>query len=76
MVAKSDRKFNSEEVLRSAAIATDRSANERAVRLAKHAGILKRGLQPHQNTAVLDDAWLAWSFQVNFMYKPVLNVNY
>jgi len=74
--AKSDRKFNSEEVLRSAAIATDRSANERGVRVCKHSGLLKRGLQHHQSTAAIDDAWCAWSFQVNFMFKPVLKVNY
>ena len=44
--------------------------------LCKHSGLLQRGLQPHQSTAAIDDAWCAWSFQVNFMYKPVLKVNY
>ena len=44
--------------------------------LCKHSGLLQRGLQPHQSTAAIDDAWCAWSFQVNFMFKPVLKVNY
>ena len=41
--AKSDRKFRGDETLSSAAIATDRGANERAVRLSKISGFIKRG---------------------------------
>ena len=74
--ARSDRRFNSSEVLRSAAIATDRSSNERAVKVSKRSGLIARGHQPHQNTSAIADAWLGWTFQVNFMYKPVLKVNY
>ena len=36
----------------------------------KRSGLLKRGLQKRQSTAVI--AWLAWGFQVNFVYEPVL----
>ena len=32
----------------------------------------KRGLTPHGNPRRLNDSWLAWSFQANFMYAPVL----
>jgi len=45
-------------------------------RAGRVAGLLQCGLQPHQSTAAIDDAWCAWSFQVNFMFKPVLKVNY
>jgi hypothetical protein len=70
--ARSDRRFTSGEVLRSGAVAAHRSGNEWAVNVMKRSGLLKRGLQKRQSTAVIADAWLAWGFQVNFMYKPVL----
>jgi hypothetical protein len=71
-VARSDRRFTSSEALRSGAVAAHRSSNERAVNVMKRSGLLKRGLQKRQSTAMIADAWLAWGFQVNFMYKPVL----
>jgi hypothetical protein len=70
--AKSDQQFTTEHLLSSAAIATDRGGNERAVNVCKRAGVLQRGLAQNGSTADLDDAWLAWSFQANFMFKPVL----
>ena len=70
--AKSDRRFNSKEVNRSGAVSSDRSGNERAVNVSKRSGEIQRGLQKHQETSVIADAWLAWGFQVNFMYRPVL----
>ena len=70
--AKSDRKFTGRETIKSAKIATHRSGNERAVNRCKMSGYIKRGLQPHGKTYTLDDAWLAWSFQTNFMHKAVL----
>ena len=70
--AKSDQQFSTDQVLSSAAIATDRGGNERAVNVCKRAGLLQRGLAQNGSTAELDDAWLAWSFQANFMFKPVL----
>ena len=69
---RSDRKFNTREVNRSSTVASDRSGNERAVNVAKRAGVLKRGLRPNESPEVIADAWLAWGFQANFMYKPVL----
>ena len=41
--ARSDRKVNTREVNRSSTVASDRSGNERAVNVAKRAGVLKRG---------------------------------
>ena len=70
--ASSDRKFNTQEIVSSAAIAADRSGNERAVKRCKFSGYLKRGLHQNQGINEFADIWLAWPFQVNFMYKPVL----
>jgi hypothetical protein len=70
--AASDRQFRSKEVLVSASVAADRSGNERAVNLTKACGILKRGLKPNACPVRLSNVWLAWSFQVNFMYASVL----
>ena len=59
-------------VARSSTVASDRSGNERAVNVAKRAGVLKRGLRPNESSDVIADVWIAWGFQANFMYKPVL----
>jgi hypothetical protein len=32
----------------------------------------ERGTQQHKNIVRLCDAWLAWSFQANFMFQPIL----
>ena len=53
-------------------IATDRSDNEWAVAPCKRSGYVKRGLQYNGSPVRLDNAWLAKSFQVNFMYEPVV----
>ena len=70
--AKSDRRFARNETIVSASIAADRSGNERAVNLAKKSGYIKTGLTPGGCPKRLSNAWLAWSFQVNFMYNTVL----
>ena len=70
--AKSDRKFSTNETLRSAAIASDRGANERAVRLSKLSKQLQEGKIGSKSIERLSDLWLTWSFQCNFLYKPVL----
>ena len=41
------------------------SSNERAVNVAKRAGVLKRGLRPNESPEVIADVWLAWGFQAN-----------
>jgi hypothetical protein len=66
----SDRKFGARDSLRSAAIATDRSANERAVKYSKNSDYVSSGLKPNQSAKRLDTAWMVWGFQCNFLYKP------
>jgi hypothetical protein len=70
--AKSDMRFRGIQTLQSASIATDRSGNECAVNVCKLSGILKRGLTSAGDWTRMNDVWLAWSFQANFMFKPVL----
>lgn len=70
--AKSDKKFDTLDVIRSAAVASDRGGNERAVRIAKMCGSLKNGLHGNGSADRLCDLWLVWSFQSNFMFKKVL----
>jgi DDE superfamily endonuclease len=70
--ARSDRKFTSRETIRNSGISSDRSCNERAVRLSKICGYIRTGLRQNESAIRLDDVWLSWSFQVNFFYKPVL----
>ena len=68
----SDRKFSCDEMLISASVAADRSGNERAVKRCKESAMLKRGLKPNGCPKRLNNVWLAWSFQTNFMYNSVL----
>lgn len=72
--AKSDSKFSSEQMLLSATVAADRSGNERCVNRCKLAGYIKRGLNPHGCPKRMNNVWLAWSFQTNFMLDSVIVV--
>ena len=51
--------------------AEDRSANERAVRLSKKCGFLNKTDCGNIDMKCIDNSWLAWGFQMNFMYKTV-----
>merc|ERR1712032_1206587 len=71
--AQSDIQFFRNELLHSASVAVIRSGNERAVKIMKYSWILQRGINhPNFKLSVLDDIWLAWGFQINFMYNTVL----
>jgi hypothetical protein len=70
--AKSDRKFSSRDMLLSGAVASDRSANERAVNRMKASGMIACGIHQRQNLSQAADLWEAWGFQCNFMFNPVL----
>jgi DDE superfamily endonuclease len=70
--AIAEQKFTDKESVRSAAIANDRSANERAVNRMKISDYINRGLLPNECPKRISDVWIAWGFQCNFMYKPVL----
>ena len=66
---KSHKKFCRKETISSAGIATDRSGNERGIKYSKYSGILACGMTAKNNFAVIDDTWLAWSFQTNLFMK-------
>ena len=70
--AKSDKKFRRKDTLSAAAIASDRSSNERAVRLSKMSSYLHSGLSPGQCMRRMHYVWKCWGFQTNFMFAPVL----
>jgi DDE superfamily endonuclease len=70
--SRSDQKFTAHETLLIAAITTDRSANERAVKLSKASAFVSSGLHPNENPQRLADVWLAWGFMCNFRYRPVV----
>ena len=67
-----DKQRTDEEVLTTASIASDRSGNERAVKLMKTAGIIKSGIESNQSFKTVNDYWHVYGFQVNFMYKSVM----
>ena len=71
--SKSDEQFQRNDVLLSAGVAVNRSGNDRGAKYMKHSWIVRRGIK-HGNfdLPTVDDIWLAWGFQVNFMYKIVL----
>ena len=68
---KSNWRFHGLETISSAGVATDKSGNERQVKSCKMSGEVTHGLQPGGDLAHIDDAWLAYSFQANFMYMSV-----
>ena len=70
--SRSYRQFKAIETISSAAVATDRSANERAVRLSKQSKRLKMVLETNDSYEQLADTWIVWSFITNFMYSSVL----
>ena len=72
--SESDKKFSPLQIVYSAKVATDRSGNERAVNYSKLSDHLKAGLPPNGSLVQFDNLWLAWNFQVNFMYKRVTQV--
>jgi hypothetical protein len=70
--ARSDRKFSSREVLLSGAVASDHSGNERAVNRLKSNNMIARGIHQTQDLPRFASFWIAWGFQCNFIFKPVL----
>jgi len=71
--AASDKQFTRTDLLLSGGVAVIRSGNERGVRYMKHSWIVSRGIKyGNFDLAVVDDIWMAWGFQINFMYETVL----
>lgn len=69
--SKADGKFTGRAVKQTASVAADRSGNERAVNVCCRIGYVTKGLEANGNPERLDNVWLGWSFQANFMYQPV-----
>jgi DDE superfamily endonuclease len=65
-------KFSAMDTQLTAAVAHDRGGNERAVKIAKISNFVAEGYKSTVTVDQLCDAWIAWGYQVNFMYKPVL----
>ena len=64
--AKSNKRFNRKSV------AMDRRCNECIVNASKRSWYVKCGFQMDSSQNQMNNAWLTWSFQSNFMYAPVL----
>ena len=70
--ASSDRRFSGRDTIITADVATYRSSNERGVKVTKYSAYIARGIKQNASAATMDDVWVSWSFQTNFMYKSVL----
>lgn len=69
---KSDKRYGRYATLRTAVVAYVRSGNERSVKHLKHSWFIVRGTVGQQfDLSFISDMWLAWGFQMNFMYDPV-----
>ena len=64
--------FTSKKILLSAAVTSDRSGNERAVKRIKESGMIARGIHQRQDLKIMDNIWIVWGFQYNFMFQPIL----
>ena len=69
---ESDKRFNRNQTISSASIASDRGGNERVVNISKRAGLISRGFYPNADPIRFNKVWRTWSFQTNFMFDPVL----
>lgn len=69
---ESDKKFNRDQTISSASVASDRGGNERVVNVSKRAGLISKGFLPGGDHIRFNKVWLTWSFQANFMLERVL----
>jgi len=68
----SDKRFNRNQTISSASVASDRGGNERVVNVSKRAGLISKGFQPNADAIRFNKVWTTWSFQANFMFDKVL----
>lgn len=64
--------FSTEETLGTAEVASNRSGNERAVNRIKTSKYISNGIEKGGSFVRMNKVWLAYGFQVNFMFAPVL----
>ena len=69
---ESDKRFNRDQTISSASVASDRGGNERVVNVSKRAGLISKGFQTNADAIRFNNVWLTWSFQANFMFERVL----
>jgi hypothetical protein len=69
--AQSDQQFTRGETIHSACVAVIRLGNERAVKRAKMSMLIQQGPTNRHtlDLEMLADVWLAWGFQIIFMYS-------
>ena len=67
-----DRRFTAIDTLTTVSIASDRAGNERAVNRLKTSSYLREGIEQNQDFVRTNDVWLAYRFQVNFIYGAVM----
>ena len=53
-------------------VVSDRSGNERTVNYVKISAYLADGVDKHQCFVRVNKVWKAFTFQTNFMHKPVI----
>ena len=70
--SKSDRRFTGRQTLFAGKVASDRSGNERSVKVSKRSGLMDEGLKTGMSAKRFNDAWLNWAFISNFMYDSVV----
>ena len=70
---RSDERCGSFPTILTAVVAFVRSGNERSVKHVKHSKLIVVGAKgkPTFDLDMLSDLWLAWGYQINFMYEPV-----
>ena len=70
--AKSDKRFTGSQTIYAGCIAHDRAENEQDVNVSNRSGLFQRGFRQGMCPTRFQKTWRTWSFQANFMYKPVL----
>lgn len=66
------KNFSTKETLGTAEVASNRSGNERGVNRMKSSKYISNGIRKGGSFVRMNKVWLAYGFQVNFMYAPVL----
>ena len=67
-----DKLFSANDTIESKHTAINISDSKHAVNNEKHSGYVQQGLTKTSSVSRINDIWMAWGFQVNFMYQPVL----
>ena len=69
---RSGKLFSANDTIESAHTATNRSGNKSAIYNEKDSGYIQQVLTKTSSVSIINDVWMAWGFQDNFMYQPIL----